>query len=174
SSSVISGVGNWPTRLPTRSTATERTCSACALESWGKPVRSAGNRTWKGYTRVVFEVTGTTVITPRPSWAAVALAASLLTITAGRVLLASDPREGSRLTMTISPRRIQLPRPSAMTVSHASASSEEAHESHASSYASASWVARNSPTPYARPRTGTLYPGPAHRSRGTPHHPLAG
>ena len=32
-----------------------------------------------------FEVTGTTVMTPRPSLAAVALAASLLTTTAGRV-----------------------------------------------------------------------------------------
>jgi hypothetical protein len=40
---------------------------------------------------VVFEVTGTTVMTPRPSLVAVALAASLLTMTTGRVLLASDP-----------------------------------------------------------------------------------
>src|SRR5439155_14795011 len=34
----------------------------------------------------MFDVTGTTVITPRPSLAAVALAASLLTMTAGRRL----------------------------------------------------------------------------------------
>jgi hypothetical protein len=54
----------------------------------------------------MFEVTGTTVITPRPSRAAVALAASLLTTMAGRILLASDPIAGSRLTVTMSPRRI--------------------------------------------------------------------
>jgi hypothetical protein len=44
------------------------------------------------------EVTGTTVTTPRPRRVAVALAASLLTTTADRVLLASHPRVGSRLT----------------------------------------------------------------------------
>ncbi len=43
---------------------------------------------------------------PRPSRVAVALAASLLTTTAGRVLLASDPRAGSGLTVTISPWRM--------------------------------------------------------------------
>lgn len=69
--------------------------------------------------RAVFEVTGTTVMTPRLSRVAVALAASLLTTTAGRLLLASEPRAGSRLTVTISPRRIQLPRPSAVTASQA-------------------------------------------------------
>ncbi len=36
----------------------------------------------------------------------VALAMSLLTTTAGRLLLASDPRTGSRSTNRISPRRI--------------------------------------------------------------------
>ena len=35
-----------------------------------------------------------------------ALAASLLTITAGRDLLASDPMAGSRLSVTMSPLRI--------------------------------------------------------------------
>src|SRR5579884_1753610 len=54
-------------------------------------------------------VTGTTVITPRPSRAAVALARSLLTITAGRRLLASLPRTGSKSTCQISPRRIPEP-----------------------------------------------------------------
>src|SRR5215469_8721526 len=58
--------------------------------------------------RPVLEVTGTTVITPRPRRAAAALAASLLTTTAGRILLASDPRAGSRLTWTISPRRTSV------------------------------------------------------------------
>jgi hypothetical protein len=65
----------------------------------------------------VLEVTGTTVITPRPSRAAVLLAASLLTTTGGRVLLAADPRAGSRSTVTISPRRTQVPRPSAVAAS---------------------------------------------------------
>jgi len=45
-------------------------------------------------------------MTPRPSLVAVALAASLLTTTAGRVLFASDPCAGSKLTLTISPRLI--------------------------------------------------------------------
>src|SRR5215471_1906994 len=58
--------------------------------------------------RPVLEVTGTTVITPRPRRVAVALAASLLTTTAGRILFASDPRLGSRLTWTISPRRTSV------------------------------------------------------------------
>src|ERR1035441_9195409 len=96
--------------------------------------------------RGVFEVTGTTVTTPRPSRVAVALAASLLTTTAGRVLLASDPRAGSRVTGAVSPRRIQLPRPAAIAASQALASSDAAHEAHASSDASPSWVARSSPT----------------------------
>src|SRR5215471_14685545 len=58
--------------------------------------------------RSVLEVTGTTVITPRPRRVAAALAASLLTTTAGRIFLASDPRAGSRLTWTISPRRTSV------------------------------------------------------------------
>jgi hypothetical protein len=48
SSSVISAVGSCPWRSPTRSTSTERTCSACALESRGRPVWRAGSRTWNG------------------------------------------------------------------------------------------------------------------------------
>src|SRR5215469_319300 len=58
--------------------------------------------------RPVLEVTGTTVITPRPRRVAAALAASLLTTTAGRILFASDRRAGSRLTWTISPRRTSV------------------------------------------------------------------
>src|ERR1035437_7346686 len=96
--------------------------------------------------RAVFEVTGTTVTTPRPRRVAAVLAASLLTRAAGRGLLASDPRAVSRLAVTISPRRIQLPSPSAIAASQALASSDAAHEAHASSYASPSWVARSSPT----------------------------
>src|ERR1017187_9417752 len=96
--------------------------------------------------RAVLEVTGTTVTTPRPRRVAVALAASLLTTTAGRVLVASDPRAGSRLIVTISPRRTQFPRPSAAAESQALASSEPSQVSQASSYASPSWVARRSPT----------------------------
>src|SRR5580658_5922010 len=56
--------------------------------------------------RAMFVVTGTTVTTPRPKRAAVTLAPSLLTTTAGRRLLASAPRTGSRSTRRISPRRI--------------------------------------------------------------------
>jgi hypothetical protein len=37
------------------------------------------------------------------------------------------------VTVTISPRRIQPPSPSATTLSHAPASSEEAQDAHASS-----------------------------------------
>src|SRR6478672_5371049 len=51
-----------------------------------------------------------TVITPRPRRVAAALAASLLTTTAGRILFASDPRAGSRLTWTTSPRRMSVPK----------------------------------------------------------------
>ena len=78
-----------PTRPPTRSTATERTCSVCALESRGSPESEAGKNTWNGYTRVTFDVSGTTVMTPRLTRDAVVLAPSLLTITAGRRLLAN-------------------------------------------------------------------------------------
>jgi hypothetical protein len=37
-------------RGPSCCTATERTCSACALESWRRPVARAGSSTWTGYT----------------------------------------------------------------------------------------------------------------------------
>src|SRR2546428_4837124 len=55
----------------------------------------------------MFDVIGSTVITPRPRRAATALAPSLLTMTAGRRLLASEPRPGSKSTTRISPRRIR-------------------------------------------------------------------
>src|SRR5262249_32300083 len=48
SSSAMSAAGSRPTRLLTRSTAMERTCSACALESRRSPVSRAGSRTWNG------------------------------------------------------------------------------------------------------------------------------
>ena len=48
----------------------------------------------------------TVVTTPRPSRAAVALARSLLTMTAGRRLFASPGRAGSRSVRRISPRSI--------------------------------------------------------------------
>lgn len=67
-----------PIKAPTLSTATDLTCSACALESRSGPVSAASNTTWNRYTRFVFDVTGTTVTTPRPSRAAVVLAPSLL------------------------------------------------------------------------------------------------
>src|SRR4051794_2758240 len=89
-----------------RSTATERSCSACAFESVRRPVRPAGRSVWKGKTRATLLVTGTIVTTPRPRRAATALARSLLTSTAGRRLFASLPRTGSRSTSRISPRRI--------------------------------------------------------------------
>src|SRR4051794_38031609 len=54
-------------------------------------------------------VIGTTVTTPRPRRAAVVLARSLLTTTAGRLLLASLPRDGSKSTCQISPRSIAEP-----------------------------------------------------------------
>jgi hypothetical protein len=55
--------------------------------------------------QATFEEIGTTVTTPCPRRVAVALAASLLTTTAGRVFVARDPRAGSSLTTTMSPRR---------------------------------------------------------------------
>ncbi len=84
-----------------------RTCSACALESRSSPVEAASSNTWNGKTCSTFEVTGTTVITPRPSRTQSAFAPSLLTTTAGRRLFASAPRVGSRSTRRISPRRIR-------------------------------------------------------------------
>src|SRR5664279_2054229 len=76
------------------------------MESTLSPTASDGSNTWNGSTRLTLLVTGTTVTTPRPSRAAVAFALSLLTITAGRRLLDSLPRTGSRSTSRISPRRI--------------------------------------------------------------------
>jgi len=98
-----------PTISMAVSKATDRTCSAWALESSSRPQTSAGRRTWKGNTRAVFEVTGTTVITPRPSRSAVRFAPTLLTTTAGRRLFASALRAGSKSTMQISPRRTLTP-----------------------------------------------------------------
>ena len=117
SSSDMSDPVSSPTRPPTRSTATERTCSACALESRGNPESEASRNTWNGYIRVTFDVTGTTVMTPRLRRDAVMFAPSLLTITAGRRLLASEPRTGSKSICRISPRstsataRYRHPRP---------------------------------------------------------------
>jgi len=45
--------------------STERTCSACAFDSTVNPHSPAARRTWNGCTRVVSEVIGTTVTTPR-------------------------------------------------------------------------------------------------------------
>jgi hypothetical protein len=56
--------------------------------------------------RAMFDVTGTMVITPRPKRAAVELAPSLLTMTAGRRLFASAPLTGSKSTRRISDRCI--------------------------------------------------------------------
>ena len=56
-----------------------------------------------------------------------------VTVAPGRVLLASDPRAGSSSTVTISPRRTQDSRPSAVVTSHAAASSEASHDAQASS-----------------------------------------
>ena len=77
-----------------RSTAIERTCSAWALESCRNPVAAAGSNAWNGKIRAVLLVTGTTVTTPRPSRAAIALARSLLTITAGRRRVGLAPPPG--------------------------------------------------------------------------------
>jgi len=52
------------------------------------------------------DVTGTTVITPRPSRRAVPFAPSLLTMTAGRVFRISPPTAGSNLIHQTSPRFI--------------------------------------------------------------------
>ena len=46
STSAMRPGGTAPTRRPTRSTAIERTCSACTFESRGKPVSSARSSTW--------------------------------------------------------------------------------------------------------------------------------
>ena len=48
SSCIISPSGTEPRRRRTRSTSTERTCSACAFEVAGRPVRLAGRSTWNG------------------------------------------------------------------------------------------------------------------------------
>jgi hypothetical protein len=61
------------------------------------------------------------------------MAASLLITIAGRVFAASDPGEGSKLTAMISPRRIQLPRPSAVVFSQAWASPDAVQDAQASS-----------------------------------------
>src|ERR1700737_4905787 len=55
----------------------------------------------------MFEVTGTTLITPPPRRGATVFAPSLLTMMAGRRLVVSEPRLGSKLTTRISPRRIR-------------------------------------------------------------------
>ena len=44
----MTSAGTRPIRGPMRSTATDRTCSACALESARSPVASADSLTWKG------------------------------------------------------------------------------------------------------------------------------
>jgi len=75
------------------------------LKSARSRVSPAGRRTWNGNTTVTLLVTGTTVSTPRASRAAVALARSLLTVTAGRRLSVSLPRVGARSVSRISPRR---------------------------------------------------------------------
>lgn len=54
-------------------------------------------------------MTGNTVITPRPSHAALALARSLLTITTGRRVVAALPRGGSKSVKRISPRSFEEP-----------------------------------------------------------------
>ena len=102
SSAALSSLVSTPTGRPTRSIATERSCSDWALESRSCPVADAGSRTWKGYTCSVFELTGTTVMTSRPRRSAEPFAPSLLTITSGRRVLASAPRTGSRSTRQIS------------------------------------------------------------------------
>ncbi len=100
---------NRPRIGPSRSTETDRTCSHCAFESTRSPVSPASSMTWNGNTRVTLLVMGTTVTTPRPKRAAVALARSLLTTIAGRRLSASLPRAGSRSISRTSPRRICEP-----------------------------------------------------------------
>src|SRR5262249_41349601 len=122
----------------------------------------------------MFEVTGTTVITPRPRRAAVALAASLLTTTAGRILLASDPSVGARFTVTISPRRIfkcpgrlwrQCPRP---VLPHCPRTRMRPRRRHVGRLPEAARL------PCAPRPNETLYPGTARRHRGTRRHLLAG
>lgn len=44
-----------------RPTATDRTCSACALESTFKPVSAAGSNAWDGYIRTVWRTSHTTI-----------------------------------------------------------------------------------------------------------------
>ena len=112
-----------------RSTATDRTCSAWALESTFKPVSAAGSKAWNGCIRIVLLVTGTTVTTPRPSLEAAALARSLLTTIAGRRLFASLPRVGSRSTSRTSPAA--LVSPSAVVASQAERSPDDSHSSQA-------------------------------------------
>lgn len=74
-----------------------------------QPGRSGGQQSLERKIRSVLLVTGTTVTTQRPSRAAIEFARSLLTISAGRRLLASLPRAGSRSASRISPRSIGDP-----------------------------------------------------------------
>ena len=48
SMSSMIAFGTTPSRSPTRSTAIDRICSACAFESRSSPVSAAGSRTWNG------------------------------------------------------------------------------------------------------------------------------
>ena len=92
---------------PTRSTATDRTCSACAFESCPEPgVGLPGAGSGTGTPAPCCCVTGTSVTTPRPRRSAAALARLLLTRTAGPALAPRRyPRVGSRSTSRTSPRQ---------------------------------------------------------------------
>jgi len=111
--SSMSGAETCPTLSPILSTETDRTCSAWAFESRSRPLDRACTRTWNAWTRSTFDVNGTTVNAPRPSRAAVELAPSFETITAGRlfaaspVLAASPAGPRPRSTSRMSPRSIR-------------------------------------------------------------------
>jgi predicted AAA+ superfamily ATPase len=96
STCAISSALTPPTRWSNRSTATDRTCSACAFESRGRPVSTAGRETWNSSLRLRFVVRGTTVMTPYSNSCTASFMAFRLTMSTGRALLASAPRAGSR------------------------------------------------------------------------------
>ena len=101
----------------------QRPISPVRLVSWH---RGADRSRWRptvpgtGRPVFVFDVTGTTVTTPRPKSYRSRLAPSLPTITADRIRAASTPTTLPRFTTRISPRRIMCQTPSATVASHAS------------------------------------------------------
>jgi hypothetical protein len=103
SSLAIAAGGSCPTRGPRRRTSRDLTCSACALDARGKPVTPGSSSVLKGQDACHVRRHWYDRHNTMAERAARAFAPSLLTITTGRRLLASEPRTGSRSAKRISP-----------------------------------------------------------------------